>query len=211
MIAKRLFVLSTLLIMLPIASFASVVGIGDYTYNGNGSYTIYTNEELTTTDVDLEEFLSLPGGTVDLLTSSDATFGSAIKNSLTINAGDTISFSWLWNSSEASNETTYNDFSFVTISLDGLLQEILYLADTYTADNTTGTFSWTADTSGILTYGVAITNAGDNQVSSYLTVSNVKVPEPSTLSVILLGLLLIASPLLKTKTSHPIAPKQAHQ
>lgn len=44
------------------------------------------------TDATLESFLGLANGTIDRLARGDATEGSAIKQTLTVSAGDQVSF-----------------------------------------------------------------------------------------------------------------------
>jgi hypothetical protein len=64
---------------------------------------------------------------------------------------------------------SFNDFAFYSLSLDG----IGVLADTFARDNDSGSFVWTAPTSGLLTYGIGVMDLNDEVVSSFLTVSNI--------------------------------------
>ena len=124
-------------------------------------------------------------GSLDVLSTGNATTGSAFGNSIHVNAGQIFSFDWVWDSNE-SNSSSYNDFAFVTLDLDG----ISLIADTSTADNSGGTFSWLATSTGTLNYGVGILDVRDSIVDSFLTVSNVQaVPEPSTLAIFALSIM----------------------
>ena len=65
-------------------------------------------------------------------------------------------------------------------------------SDTFIADGTSGTFSWEADYTGALSYGIAIMNVGDTMVNSSLEVSNLSitaVPEPTSIALFALSLL----------------------
>ncbi len=122
----------------------------------------------TVPDTSIESFLGLPSGTLDALSPDDATTGSAIKGSFNIQSGDTFSFDWLWTTDEEPNNLEFNDFSFYSLSLDGNG----ILADTFTPNGTLGAFSWTATTSGLLSFGIGVMDVNDEVVPSFLTVSN---------------------------------------
>ncbi len=201
---KMSLLLSILVTFISSSAYASVISYGDYSYDSaTGIYTIKTNNTDASgsgyfADSFLEQQLYLDTGTIDGLAktslSNGASYGSAFSDSFDISAGETFSFDWSWSSLD-SDSPEYNDFAFVTISLDGILQETVYLADTYIASGTFDTFSWIADASGELTYSIVIMNVGDNFVASSLTVSNItnstSVPEPATISFLLLGLGLV--------------------
>lgn len=150
------------------------------------------------TDSDLETFLGLEAGS---LTTLGVTEGSAIKQTITLNAGDKISFSWNFLSDQDPQEADYNDFSFFVFN--GLTQ----IADTEDAINDnfftrlsreTGyqTTSITVQTPGTYTLGFGVvdvdrTGNGDTAVNSALLIDNITVtpvPEPLTL----LGVLTVS-------------------
>ena len=90
-----------------------------------------------------------------------------------MDTGSVFSFDWLWYSDENSN-SIFNDFAFVNLNLG----DLNWLADTSTADWTTGNFSWTATESGLLTYTLGVFNVNDNTVKSKLVVNNISVSNP---------------------------------
>lgn len=174
-----------LLAFLNTAANAAVTGIGNVTDNGGGSYTISNGDGSVAQD-NVETFLGLSAGSLDGL-SGDATEGSAITDSVSISAGQTFSFNWLWDSDEFADEPEFTDFSFVSLSLDG----IQLLANTLTPDNTSGTFSWLATASGTLTYGIGVMDVEDALIDSTLVVNNINVtnvPEPASIALLAIGL-----------------------
>jgi hypothetical protein len=118
-------------------------------------------------DSEIENFLMLSTGTLDSISTGNATEGSAIKGSFNVNAGDTFSFDFTWDSDEMSG-AYYNDFAFFSLNMD----DVGVLADTFARDNDTGSFSWTADKSGQLDFGIGIMDVHDRIVESFLSVSN---------------------------------------
>jgi hypothetical protein len=166
---------------------AAVMTIGDVTLNSANEYQISSNAGVS--DSNVESFLSLSAGTLDSISTGNATEGSAILDSFTVNAGDVFGFDWTWITSEAQG-TSYNDFAFVNLSLSG----ISVLIDAAVASGSTGSFSWTATSSGVLEYGIGVMDVNDAVVDSTLVVSNlssqaVDIPEPSSLALLGLGLL----------------------
>ncbi|MBD2775326.1 PEP-CTERM sorting domain-containing protein [Iningainema tapete] len=141
-------------------------------------------------DTELETFLGLSVGTLDALNNINATNGSAIKQTITANAGDTLSFDWLF---QANDYAPYNDFSFFTIGSIGSK-----LADVFQVGNygqTASKTSYTFDKAGTYTVGFGVVNALDTAASPTLAVDNVKlssvaaVPEPASM----LGILAVGA------------------
>jgi len=165
---------------------AAIISIGNSTDNGGGSYTLSSGTG-SVSDSSIETFVGLSSGALDTISTGNATEGSALSDSFSIVTGDTFSFDWLWTSNEAFG-ASYNDFSFVYLSLGG----IGILADTFTVDNTSGSFSWTATSSGLLTYGIGVMDVNDTIVDSFITVSNINtstsVPEPASLALLAIGI-----------------------
>lgn len=145
----------------------------------------------------LETFLGLAPNS---LTNQGVTVGSAIRQSVALNAGDTLSFDWNFLTDQNPGSTDYNDFSFFT--LGGTL---ISLADTFTPtvpslfspfayETQYTSFTYTVPSTGSYTLGFGVANVGDTAVNSGLLVTNVQntpVPEPLTLfgSLAALGLL----------------------
>lgn len=160
----------------------------------NGTYQAVLETLQDTTSVNgsqLETFLGLEVGS---LTNLGVTEGSAIKQTVSLNAGDRISFAWNFLTDQDPDETDYNDFSFL------VLNNLTQLADTTDATEVnffsrlsreTGyqTTSITIQEAGIYTLGfgvvdVDLTGNGDTAVNSALLIDDITVtaiPEPLTL------------------------------
>ena len=80
-------------------------------------------------DVALETFLGLAVGTLDALSAGDVTEGSAIKQTLTVSAGDSLSFDWNFLTNEDTPDF-FNDMAFYSIT-DGT--GAVLIADTFSA------------------------------------------------------------------------------
>ncbi|BAY45047.1 hypothetical protein SAMD00079811_26490 [Scytonema sp. HK-05] len=136
---------------------------------------------------------------------AEAIEGSAIKQTFTANAGQTLSFSWNFLTNESvGNDANpdFNDFAFATLS-DNSQNLFFRLADTTTTflangSNTnffeeTGlkTFSYTLPTDGEYTLGIGVVDVGEPTVISGLLIDGVGVqaiPETSsTVGFLLLG------------------------
>lgn len=171
------------------AAAANATLIGDVTDNGGGSYTI-SNGAGSVSDSALEAFAGLASGALDALPNvGNATEGSAIQGSGYIAAGETFQFDWLWTSDEVTG-SSFNDTAFYVLGLVGYG----VIANTFTADGATNTFSWFAPVAGYLTWSIGVIDVNDTIVDSFLTVSNIQPPalsvsEPLTLSLFGLGLL----------------------
>lgn len=160
----------------------------------DGTYQAVLETLQDTTEVggsDLENFLGL---TVGSLTDLGVTEGSAIKQTVTLKAGDIISFSWNFLTDQDPSENSYNDLGFF------VLNGFTPLADTTEAANLslftrlsreTGykTASITVQAAGIYLLGFGVvdvdkTDSGDTAVNSALLIDNISVtsvPEPLTL------------------------------
>ena len=160
------------------------------------------NQSLTNAN-DLESFLGL---SVNELSNLSVVEGSAIKQTITANAGDIFSFSWNFLTDEDAADVDYNDFAFFT------LNNTLYsLADTQSSFPVNPSFSHLKKETGYQTYTIPIsvtgnyilgfgvvdvdkTGGGNATGNSALLVDNIKltniakVPEPDTLFGLLLTL-----------------------
>ena len=144
------------------------------------------------------------------LATAEPIEGSAIKQTFTANAGETVSFSWnlLTNEStgqSAVNDLTYpefNDFAFALIQTESST-EWFRLADTISGfsasavpsfDQQTGvqTFSYTVPSTGNYTLGIGVVDVGEpTRISGLLVDQVAAVPECNsilgTISVLFLG------------------------
>jgi len=137
------------------------------------------------TAVEIETFLGLSTGT---LTNQGATEGSAIKQIVMANAGDTLSFSWNF-LTDQDPDPTYDDLAFFT--LNNSLTKNTNIPNTpsfsvLAKETEYQSFSYTISSSGIYTLGFGIVDRGDTTVNSALLVDNVQirssaVPEPMTI------------------------------
>lgn len=179
---KKIFALAALVgASMGAVAAVSTIGAVSGTYNMNtGSGSV--------SQASVESFLGLSFGKLDTLGQGNAQEGSAIKDSVVVTAGSTLSFNWFWTSQEFSAEPTFNDFSFVTINLGGTT----VVANTFIADGTTGTFTFVAPSAGTLTFGIGVMDVGDSSIDSFFNISNLKVtkavPEPASLLLVGLGM-----------------------
>lgn len=126
----------------------------------------------------LENFLSLAPGTLDNTASPfNATTGSAIESSaFEVTAGQIVAFDWEFTTGESPGNTTFNDFSFVSIDSlsDSETAEADLLADT---NGPTGPQSSTVNfsTDGFYQIGFGVVNQGDTAVSSELLLDNIRI------------------------------------
>ncbi|WP_218081696.1 hypothetical protein [Anthocerotibacter panamensis] len=147
------------------------------------------------TAASLESFLF--GSANGTLTGLGATTGSAITQTFTANAGETLTFSWDFLTNEFLQEPQSNDFAFITLN-----GAVLATLDTFTPgfitpsaagffDSDTGysTRSFALATTGTYTLGFGVANRFDTLIRSGLLVDNVQVvPEPlSTMGLVFLG------------------------
>lgn len=139
-----------------------------------------------------------------------ATEGSAIRQAITVNAGDVLSFRWNFLTVESTPDQTFNDFAFVTITPAGGTSATL--ANTffnggnfmpapgtgfneqtgYNNPVNNGTFTFTFTQSGTFTVAVGVADVVDTAFVSGLLVDNFQVqgtaiPEPSTFALLGLG------------------------
>lgn len=160
------------------------------------------NQPLTNAK-DLESFLGLSGNQLSNLSVVE---GSAIKQTITANAGDVFSFSWNFLTDEDATNVDYNDFAFFTLNntLYSLadIQSIFPVNPSFShlkkeTDYQTYTIPISVTGDYILGFGVVDvdkTGGGNAAVNSALLVDNIKltniakVPEPDTLFGLLLTL-----------------------
>ncbi len=129
-------------------------------------------------------FLGVPQATLDGLAGGTgaANEGSTIQQTLTVAAGDTLSFDWNFLTRAATPSSTSNDFAFVTI----VSGSAVLLADTFFPTfvpsqslhflEETGyqTFSYTFASSGSVTIGFGLMDKANTAVNSALLVDSVQ-------------------------------------
>jgi subtilisin family serine protease len=143
-----------------------------------GTYqALATSSSGSVSDTEIEYFLELAPGSLDSLGNGDATSGSAIARSLTVSAGDQVSFDWNFLTNE-DTPTSHNDFAFVYIASDGL-DTLANTHDTFVLSPTSfyeetefDTFSYTFPADGTFTLGVGVVDVEDTVVDSGLLVDN---------------------------------------
>ena len=162
-------------------------GIGNTTANtadgdilpDEGNYQARISSSDDVDQASLETFLELPGGTLDALGPGNVTSGSAIKQTITAVAGQTLTFRWNFATDELDQPVVFNDFGFVTI-VDNNVVILATRLDpgflpTTNYDGQTGymDFSYTFASSGTCILGFGVTDVQDNIVESSLFVDAV--------------------------------------
>lgn len=155
--------------------------------------------------MELAEFLELEMNDLDGLGNGEVYEGSAIKTSLTVEAGDVLTFDWNF-LTEDRNAQGFNDFAFVSLS-----QTVQELADTFSTvpvsfvsltefDNQTGykTFTYTFQTAGTYSLGLGVADVTDGSADSALLVDNVSISRPGDSTTVpeptsLLGMLVVGA------------------
>ncbi|MEH2456792.1 hypothetical protein [Nostoc sp.] len=147
----------------------------------------------------IEQILGLKAGSLDNLVPltpvppnhphTQPPTGSAIEQTFTAKAGDTLIFNWDFLTNELSRTdvaTSLPDFSFVSLSSkDSSISLLSELADTSSSSLVTSpteffqetgfqTFSYSIPTDGTYTLGIGVSNKFDNFIDSGLLIDNVK-------------------------------------
>lgn len=176
-------------------------------------YNVSGNE--VTAIAELEAFLGVAPFALDPTNSFFGAFeGSAIQQTFTANAGDSLDFSWNFLTNEDSNNVSFaNDTAFVTLmnTIDSMAR-VITLADLNSNFNdSTNSFNFNRET-GVNTFSQALTPGEyvlgltvvddiDSTISSALLVDNVRltndnnpnptsVPEPTTILAFLTTIVL---------------------
>lgn len=175
---------------------AALTSVDDYPANA-GAF----NFSKTTGAADLSVLENgigvMPGG----LDPDSANFvyafeGSGLAKSVTVAAGDTLSFRWNFLSNDTAADPAFADYAF--LNLNG---NIVRLADTTSALNASGafaletgykTYSHTFTQAATVNLAFGVVDVGDYVTSSALAVNNVQiaasVPEPIEAMMLTLGL-----------------------
>ena len=135
-------------------------------------------------DNDLENFLGLNSGEIDGIANENTTEGSALYKTITVEAGDILSFDFNFLTNETdfdSDPATFNDFSFVSISSNSLSQ----LADTsstfffsstpFSEETDYSNFTFEFSEAGTYKVGIGVVDAVDTAFDSGLLIDNFKI------------------------------------
>ena len=141
--------------------------------------------------VDLEGFLGLTPGSLNGLGNGGVTQGSAIKQAITAAAGDVLTFSWNFLTSE-STPSSFNDFGFFSV-VNGSA-DLTTLANTnsvfqlspipFFEETGYQSFSYTFASAGTYTLGFGVVDVGDTSFNSALLLdgfSSTPIPTPALL------------------------------
>ena len=173
----------------------------------DGNYSAHMmNGPGSVSDTSIESFLGLSSGALDsfssgLASGTDVNQGSAMSYTYSGNAGDVVTFDFIYLTDESLNNPNYNDFAFA--SINGLL----LVADTYTvgtnyiADNTSAYWGWastgvlsfeyTIGSTGTIDIGLGVLQVTDPTVNTVLLVDNFEitaVPVPAAVWMFMSGL-----------------------
>ena len=167
-----------------LASSTQAALIPDFQFAGNaapiggGQYDAGTDAGSSPDSV-IEVFLGLATGSLDALSPSgnDATEGSAIRVQVDVEAGDTVSFDWDFETDENPNDpvcpaSQCRDFAFysaVLTTADGLFLLADALDDNAGAS---GSVLVEASGAGTLQIGIGVMDANDTLIGSFITASN---------------------------------------
>ncbi|MBE9208705.1 PEP-CTERM sorting domain-containing protein [Nostoc sp. LEGE 06077] len=172
-------------------SQAAVINISDFTgWQGVGNFNLSNQQAGLSSDggvadTAVESFLGLANRALDTFNSQNVINGSAIKNTITVQAGDVLRFNWRFQTDEYLSSLVYNDFSFYSIGTS-----LNRLADVRQVGNfgqTASQTSYTFNTAGTYTIGFGVVNTLDRFLGSSLTVrtsssaGSEPVPEPMTI------------------------------
>ncbi len=144
-----------------------------------GTYqALVSNGSGSITDAELETFLGLTAGSLDSLGNGNATEGSAIKQTITVSAGTQLSFDWNFLTNEATPDSVYNDFGFISITsgslntLGNTNNVFVSSATSFNEETEFQSFSYTFTNAGTYSIGVGVVDVQDSSVDSALLVDD---------------------------------------
>ncbi len=146
--------------------------------NGIGSFS----------DGYLETFLGLTPGKLDSLGNGNATEGSAIKKTVTVSAGDKLSFDWNFFTKEGT-PSSFNDFAFFSVgggaltTLANTKNSFVTSATSFPKETKFGTYSYTFTKGGTYDIAVGVADVLDSSVDSALLVDNFQLTDSNGLPI----------------------------
>ncbi|MGY3620481.1 cadherin-like domain-containing protein [Bradyrhizobium sp. USDA 10063] len=143
-------------------------GLVSFTYTASdGTLSASSTANLT---LDCETAVA-PMLTVGANVTFEPTDGAALRTSLELHAGDTVTFEWNFTTDDY---LPYKDFAFATVNGAAFLLSNIASTGSY---GSTGwhTFSYTATADGTYTIGAGVMNDQDTLVMSYLAVDDIEV------------------------------------
>jgi hypothetical protein len=180
-----------------------------------GSYNASGLDPLETSPANgLEAALGLPQGAMGV----DAYEGSGAQQSFTVAAGDEISFDWRLLSRNNGTASTEPDTAWL-IWTEGSVSHLIKLGDIGSLAMQTGAAGWldsgvlhhsfTSSFSGQVTVGFGVADIGSFGNTSLLAIQNVSltaaVPEPESMALALVGLILLGRTARRTGTPDRVA------
>jgi len=129
--------------------------------------------------------LGVPGSAISGLGAGTPVNGTGISQSVTVAAGDVLSFDWNFLTSELSQPSTYNDFAFFTINGSAFLLASRNGSTFNTVSPPAGfegqtgwaTQTYTFASAGTYTVGYGTFNVGDAGHNSALVLDSITIPE----------------------------------
>ena len=149
----------------------------DQLSSGGDNVARMTTDGDALSDSELEAFLGLPQGSLDDLvttgSSNGATEGSAMKTTVKLQAGDKVTFDWLFETNEGFQSGTFNDTAFVFVTDENGV----VLADTFdiSGGGASGTFLFEAPADGSYTFGIGVVDVADTLGKSTLLIDDFSV------------------------------------
>jgi VCBS repeat-containing protein len=149
----------------PVANASGPVDFAYTVADGNGGVAS------ASTTINVAGVADAPVLAVGSSTVLNPTVGSAIQTTVTLAAGDTVSFTWDF---VAHDYMPFNDFAFATVNGAAYMLGSVQVVGDY---GTTGwqTFTFTATEAGEYSFGVGVSNVNDSSLNSHLLVDNLQV------------------------------------
>ena len=154
-------------------------------------------------DAALESFLGLVPGMLDAMGTSDVTQGSAIKQDITVQAGEILTFDWNFLTDDF---FPWNDFAFYSIApaaigLADTLDPLVLSATSFPVETGFNNMLFMFPTAGTYTLGFGVVDVFDDLETSGLLVDNINVV-PLPPAILLLGSGLAGLAILRRRGVH---------